>query len=176
MTFYKVFKKCRGCKCQLQNSSGCLYNYYLNWSCRKSLKPSDGKELSIFKLLPKYIEDPSLAKKFVDILLPSLTKKPLDWDSCVETMHVIQKMVPMLGSEGSSRMLNTISPLLIHATSDVRLAICGILDLLAGSDPSLVHVVILIFKLFSYYLLLLRGGGFDPFIYEWVDLGFMFNL
>ncbi|XP_022025733.1 small subunit processome component 20 homolog isoform X2 [Helianthus annuus] len=126
----------------------CLHHLYTSKNTsRKSLKPSDGKELSIFKLLPKYIEDPSLAKKFVDILLPSLTKKPLDWDSCVETMHVIQKMVPMLGSEGSSRMLNTISPLLIHATSDVRLAICGILDLLAASDPSLVHVAELLREL-----------------------------
>lgn len=51
----------------------------LNCSYRKSLKPSGGKELNIFKLLPKYIEDPSLGNKFVDILLPSLTKKPHDW-------------------------------------------------------------------------------------------------
>ncbi|KAI3823108.1 hypothetical protein L1987_04536 [Smallanthus sonchifolius] len=126
----------------------CLHHLFTcKNSSRKSLKPSGGRELSIFTLLPKYIEDPSIGKKFVDILLPSLTKKPHDWDSCVETLHVIQKMVPMLGSEGSSRILNTVSPLLIHATADVRLAICGILDLLAGSDPSLVHVAKLLREL-----------------------------
>lgn len=106
---------------------------------RKSLKFSGARELSIFKLLPNYIEDPSIARKFVDILLPSLTKKPHDWDSCVETLHVIQKVVPMLGSEGSL-ILNTISPLLIHATSEARLAICGVLDVLTQNDPSLVNV------------------------------------
>ncbi|KAK1435340.1 hypothetical protein QVD17_01101 [Tagetes erecta] len=126
----------------------CLHHLFTcKSSSRKSLKPSGGRELSIFKLLPRYIEDPSIGKKFVDILLPSLTKKPHDWDSCIETLNVIQKMVPMLGSEDSSRILNTISPLLIHATSDVRLAICGMLDVLAGSDPSLIHVANLLREL-----------------------------
>lgn len=52
-------------------------------------------------------------------------------------------MVPMLGNEGSSRILKTISPLLIHATTEVRLAICDILDALSESDPSVLNVVII---------------------------------
>nr|XP_043629943.1 small subunit processome component 20 homolog [Erigeron canadensis] len=107
---------------------------------RKSFKSSRGRELSIFKLLPKYIKDTNAGSKFIDILLPSLAKKPHDPDSCVEILHVIQKMIPMLEKEGSLKILNAISPLLIHATSDLRLAICGIIDVLAGTDPSLVLV------------------------------------
>ncbi|KAI3808247.1 hypothetical protein L1987_24196 [Smallanthus sonchifolius] len=126
----------------------CLHHLFTcKNNSRKSLKPSGGRELSIFKLLPKYIEDPSIGKKFIDILVPSLTKKPHDPDSCVETLHVIQKMVPMSGSECSLRIFTTVSTLLIHAALDVRLAICGVLDFLAGSDPSLVHLAKLLREL-----------------------------
>nr|GEV01026.1 hypothetical protein [Tanacetum cinerariifolium] len=121
-----------------------VYSLHHLFTCkstnRKSLKSFGGRELNIFKLLPKYIQDPSIGIKFVDILLPTLTNKPHDWASCADTLYVIQKMIPMLGNEGSSRILNTISPLLIHAPSAARLAICDVVNALAGSDPSLVHV------------------------------------
>ncbi|GJX79607.1 small subunit processome component 20 homolog isoform X1 [Tanacetum coccineum] len=121
-----------------------VYSLHHLFTCkstdRKSLKSFGGRELNIFKLLPKYIQDPSIGIKFVDILLPTVTDKPHDWASCADTLYVIQKMIPMLGNEGSSRILNAISPLLIHAPSLVRLAICDVVDALAGSDPSLVHV------------------------------------
>ncbi|XP_071696721.1 uncharacterized protein [Rutidosis leptorrhynchoides] len=141
---------------------------------RKSLKSSGGRELSIFKLLPKYITDPSVGRKFIDIMLPSLSKKPHDWDSCVETLHVIQKMTPMLGNEGSSRILNTISPLLIHATSDVQLAICGILDTLTENDPSLVRVANLLRELSATSAMEIDGLDYDVIIgaYEKINIEF----
>jgi hypothetical protein len=49
-------------------------------------------------------------------------------------------MIPVLGNEDSSRILNTISPLLIHAPSVAHLIICDVVDALAGSDPSLAHM------------------------------------
>ncbi|XP_076896866.1 uncharacterized protein LOC143550000 [Bidens hawaiensis] len=153
----------------------CLHHLFASKNTsRKSLKPSGGKELNIFKLLPKYIEDPSLGNKFVDILLPYLTKKPHDWDSCIETLHVIQKMVPKSGSEGSLRMLNAISPLLIHATLDARLAICGIFDLLAESDPSLVHLAKLLRELNATSTMEIDVLDYDVIIgaYEAINMDF----
>ena len=49
-------------------------------------------------------------------------------------------MIPVLGIKGSSRILNTISPLLTHTPSVARLTICDFVDALAGSDPSLANV------------------------------------
>lgn len=145
---------------------------------RKSLKYSGGRELSIFKLLPKYIKDPSIGRKFVDILLPSLTKKHIDWDPCVEALRVIQKMVPMLGSEGSLRILNTISPLLIHANSEVRLAICDILDVLAGSDSSLVLVAKLLREFNALSAVEMDVLDYDVIIgaYEKINIEFFCNV
>lgn len=147
-------------------------------SNRKSLKYPGGRELNIFKLLPKYVKDPSLGKKFIDILLPSLTKKHHDWDSCVETLRVIQKMVPMLGSEGSSRILKTISPLLIHATTDVRLAICDILDALSESDPSLLLVAKLLREFNAVSAMEIDALDYDVIIgaYEKIKIEFFCNV
>ncbi|KAJ9555652.1 hypothetical protein OSB04_010266 [Centaurea solstitialis] len=141
---------------------------------RKTLKYSGGRELSIFKLLPKYIKDPSIGRKFVDILLPSLTKKHVDWDPCVEALRVIQKMLPMLGSEGGLRILNTISPLLIHANSEVRLAICDILDALVESDPSLVLVAKLLREFNALSAVEMDVLDYDVIIgaYEKIDIEF----
>ncbi|KAL7595784.1 hypothetical protein Lser_V15G29528 [Lactuca serriola] len=144
---------------------------------RKSLKYPGGRELNIFKLLPDYIKDPSLGKKFVDILLPSLTKKHHDWDSCLETLRVIQKMVPMLGNEGSSRILKTISPLLIHATTEVRLAICDILDALSESDPSVLNVAKLLREFNAVSPMELDVLDYDVIIgaYEKINIEFFCN-
>lgn len=42
---------------------------------RKLVKCPGERELRIFKLLSKYIKDPLLATKFVDILVPFITKR-----------------------------------------------------------------------------------------------------
>ncbi|KAL8239479.1 hypothetical protein R6Q59_016046 [Mikania micrantha] len=157
----------------------CLHNLFTcKNTSRKSLKPSGGRELSIFKLLPKYIEDPLIGKMFVDILLPSLTKKPHEWDSCIQTLHIIQQMVPMSGSEGSLRILMTISPLLIHATSEVRLAICGILDVLAASDSSLVHLAKILRELNATSSMEIDVLDYDVIIaaYEKINIDFFCNV
>lgn len=42
---------------------------------RKLVKYPGERDIRIFKLLSKYIKDPLLARKFVDILLPFIAKK-----------------------------------------------------------------------------------------------------
>lgn len=42
--------------------------------CRKLVKRPGESQVKIFKLLPKYVQDPLLAGKFLDILLLFLSK------------------------------------------------------------------------------------------------------
>ncbi|XP_077215224.1 ARM repeat superfamily protein [Tasmannia lanceolata] len=112
----------------------------------KQRKP--GKtELRIFKLLPKYIKEPQSARLFLDIMLSFLAKRPLNSDECVESLHVIQGIMPFLGVETTGKILNAVNPLLISSGIDIRLSICNILDGLAINDPSLVFLAEVVRKL-----------------------------
>ncbi|XP_058078049.1 uncharacterized protein LOC131226271 isoform X2 [Magnolia sinica] len=104
---------------------------------RKSAMWPGKTELRIFKLLVKYIKDPLEARKFVDIMLPLLARKALDSDECVEGLHIIQGILPILGCESISQILNAVYPLLLSAGLNIRLSICDILDGLSVTDPSL---------------------------------------
>lgn len=42
---------------------------------RKLVKCPGERDIRIFKLLSKYIKDPLLARKFVDVLLPFIAKR-----------------------------------------------------------------------------------------------------
>ncbi|KAK2988996.1 hypothetical protein RJ640_013987 [Escallonia rubra] len=114
-----------------------------NVTNRKLVKFPGERELVVFKLLSKYIKDPPAAKKFVDILLPLLSKRHQNSDECVETLHVIQHIIPVLGNECSGKILKTVSPLLISAGLDIRLSICNLLDTLSRNDNSAHSVVVL---------------------------------
>ena len=74
-------------------------------------------------------------RKFVDNLLPFLGKKAQNSDACVESLQIIRDAIPVSESETSPRILNVISPLLISAGLDIRLVICGLLGVLAETDP-----------------------------------------
>lgn len=128
-------------------------------------------EITIFRLLSKYIKDSSLAKKFVDILLPFLSKRVIgsgknlfknysidaiyflptinmsvagSADVSLEAMQVLRDIIPVSGSGSTKQILNAVSPLLVTAEMDMRLCICELLEVLAKSDPSTLVVVIVV--------------------------------
>ncbi|XVF29034.1 hypothetical protein REPUB_Repub15cG0084600 [Reevesia pubescens] len=109
-------------------------------SKRKLVRCPGETEIRIFKLLSKYIRDPLLAKKFVDILLPFLSKRVKVSDICIEAIQVIRDIIPVLGSERTAEILNAVAPLLISAKLDIRVFLCDLLEALAGSDSSVLVV------------------------------------
>ncbi|XVE81263.1 hypothetical protein DITRI_Ditri15bG0049500 [Diplodiscus trichospermus] len=111
-----------------------------NASKRKLVRCPGETEIKIFKLLSKYIRDPLLAKILVDILLPFLSKRVQGMDICVEVIQIIRDIIPVLGSERTSEILNAVAPLLISVKLDVRVFICDLLDALARTDSSALTV------------------------------------
>ncbi|KAJ8506605.1 hypothetical protein OPV22_007491 [Ensete ventricosum] len=97
-------------------------------------------ELRIFKLLVKYVTDPTIAGQFVDILMPLFKKKDSSPDEALEGLHVLKGILPVVGSELSGKILDAIHPLLVSAGLELRLCICDILNSLALIDPSLAFV------------------------------------
>ncbi|KAL6572371.1 hypothetical protein OROMI_013329 [Orobanche minor] len=62
------------------------------------------RELAVFNLLLKYVKEPSAAESFIDILLPCLAKKRRNFDTCVNILQIIGRVVTVLGS-GSSKTI-----------------------------------------------------------------------
>ncbi|KAG1347740.1 hypothetical protein COCNU_06G015690 [Cocos nucifera] len=105
-------------------------------SHRKSTVWPGKTELRIFRLLVKYINN-AAASGFIDILLPFFKKRDISTDECVEGLHVIKGVLPVLDYETSGKILKAINPLLVSAGLDLRLCICDVLDGLAMINPSL---------------------------------------
>lgn len=60
---------------------------------------------------------------------------------------MIQHIVQVSGIKTSTKIVNSVSPLLISAGPDVRLSICDLLETLSQNDPSALTVVrILVFS------------------------------
>ncbi|CAL9093376.1 unnamed protein product [Musa textilis] len=97
-------------------------------------------ELRIFKLLVRYITDPTVAGQFVDILMPLFKKKDSSPDEALEGLHVLKGILPVVGSESSGKILEAIYPLLVSAGLELRLCICDILNSLVSIDRSLAFV------------------------------------
>ncbi|XP_022722560.1 small subunit processome component 20 homolog isoform X3 [Durio zibethinus] len=109
-------------------------------SKRKLVRCPGETEIRIFKLLSKYIRDPLLAKKFVDILLPILSKRVQSSDICVEAIQIIRDIIPVVGRERTTEILKAVAPLLISVKLDIRVFICDLLDALARTDSSVLVV------------------------------------
>ncbi|KAJ4846039.1 hypothetical protein Tsubulata_002554 [Turnera subulata] len=92
--------------------------------------------IRIFKLLPKFIKDQVTASTFLSILLSRLAATVKDSDVCAEYLRVVRDIIPLSGSAVSSKILSTITPLLVSAGLDMRLSICDLLDALGSTDPS----------------------------------------
>ncbi|KAF6153049.1 hypothetical protein GIB67_034771 [Kingdonia uniflora] len=103
---------------------------------RKSAKCPGGAELKILKQLQKYVRGPVAARKFLDIVLPSVRVKTTLSDECVDGLHIIEGILPELGSECSKLILTTVAPLLISASLEVRLSICDLLASLGVKDSA----------------------------------------
>ncbi|CAA6658531.1 unnamed protein product [Spirodela intermedia] len=116
-------------------------------SQRKTIIWPAMEEIRIFKLLGRYVNETSIAREFIDIMLPFFGKKGLNSDECLEGLHVIEGMLPMLDSVASRKILNVISMVLISARLDIKLLICKILDGLSVVDPSLAFLAKLVHDL-----------------------------
>jgi U3 small nucleolar RNA-associated protein 20 len=104
---------------------------------RKSVKYHGEREIKILKLLSKRMQDRSHVMKYLDVLLSFLNKSVKDPDIRREALLAIQDIIAYLGMESTSKIINTVSPLLVDAELDVRLCICDLLESLAKIDFSL---------------------------------------
>ncbi|KAK1375649.1 DRIM domain-containing protein [Heracleum sosnowskyi] len=147
-------------------------------SKRKSVRCPGEQELNVFRLLSKYIKDPSTAGTFVDVLLPLLSKKPQNTDEQVEILHVIQHIVQMSGSGTSTKIVNSISPLLISAGPHVRLSICNLLKTLSQNDPSALTVADLLHELNAPSTSEMGGLDYDTIIgaYDKINIDFFYDV
>ncbi|KAA8534172.1 hypothetical protein F0562_031635 [Nyssa sinensis] len=145
---------------------------------RKLVKCPGERELSIFKLLSKYIKDPAAGRKFVDILLPLLAKRAKISDAHVEALQVIRHIIPVLQNESTAKILNAVSPLLISAGLDVRISICDLLDALSGNDSSVLPVAKLVRELNATSAMEMGGLDYDTVIsaYEKITIGFFYTV
>ncbi|CAA2935324.1 small subunit processome component 20 homolog [Olea europaea subsp. europaea] len=149
-----------------------------NASKRKLVKCPGKKELTVFKLLVKYVKEPSAAGAFVDILLPLLTLRPQSSDAYFATLQIIGQVAMVLGTGNGKKILNSVSPLLISADPVVRVAICDVLDALAASDSSVLVVAKLLRQLNATSAIEMGGLDYDRIIsaYEKINSDFFYSV
>ncbi|WCJ33154.1 ARM repeat superfamily protein [Euphorbia peplus] len=145
---------------------------------RKLVKCPGETQIRIFKLLSKYIHDRSQSKKFVDVLLPLLAKRCEASDVYINYLQIIQDVMPALGNDRTTEILNAICPLLISVELNVRLSICGLLDALDKIDPSVSRVAKLLRELNATSALEMGGLDYDAIInaYEQINVDFFLSL
>ncbi|GLU08657.1 hypothetical protein SLE2022_255570 [Rubroshorea leprosula] len=161
----------------LVSSLHCLFQSD-NVSKRKMVRCPGETEITIFRLLSKHIKDSTLAKKFVDILLPFLSKKVIGSDVSLEAMQVLRDIIPVSGSGSTKQILNAVSPLLVTAEMDMRLCICELLEVLSKSDPSTLVVARLLGRLNKMSAVEMGGLDYDIIIsaYEDIGVGFFYTI
>ncbi|XP_022846936.1 small subunit processome component 20 homolog isoform X2 [Olea europaea var. sylvestris] len=159
----------------LVGSLRCLFTD--NATKRKVVKCPGKKELAVFKLLAKYVKEPSAAGAFVGILLPVLIKRPQSSDACLDTLQIIGQVAKVLG-RGSKQILKSVCPLLISADPVVRIAICDVLDALAANDTSLLSVAKLLRQLNATSAIEMGGPDYDKIIgaYEKINSEFFYSV
>uniref|UniRef100_A0A1J3E191 U3 small nucleolar RNA-associated protein 20 n=1 Tax=Noccaea caerulescens TaxID=107243 RepID=A0A1J3E191_NOCCA len=104
---------------------------------RKSVKYHGEREIKILQLLSKHMRDRSRAMKYLDVLLSFLDKSVKDSDIRREALLAIRDIIPLLGTENTTKIIDIVSPLLVDAELDTRLCICDLLESLAKNDFSL---------------------------------------
>ncbi|PSS35668.1 Small subunit processome component like [Actinidia chinensis var. chinensis] len=149
-----------------------------NATMRKLVKFPGERELNIFKLLSKYIKDTSAAIKFVEILLPLLTKGVQNSDVCVEALHVIRHIIPVLESESTKEILNAASLLLISVGLEVRMSICDLIDALGATDSSVIPLAKLLRELNSTSAMEMGGLDYESVLnaYEKINKDFFYSV
>uniref|UniRef100_A0A0E0C3V8 Uncharacterized protein n=1 Tax=Oryza meridionalis TaxID=40149 RepID=A0A0E0C3V8_9ORYZ len=101
-------------------------------------------ELRLFKLLMKYITDPSSAEHVLDLILPFFSKKDLNPDECLEALRVVGGILANLRCGVSAKILNALNPLLATAGLELRLCICDIYVGLSFHEPSVSTLAMLV--------------------------------
>ncbi|XP_021745735.1 small subunit processome component 20 homolog [Chenopodium quinoa] len=114
---------------------------------RKLLKHPGETLLRVLKLLSKFINDQSGARKFVDILLLLASDGIKNSDLCMEALQILRDIVSVLRSEANTKILKAVSPILISAERGVRSSICNLLGALAENDSSIRSMVNLVCEL-----------------------------
>ncbi|XP_057768678.1 uncharacterized protein LOC130988750 [Salvia miltiorrhiza] len=145
---------------------------------RPLLKFPVKRDMTIFNLLSEYVKEPSAAETFVDILLPFLSKKRLNFDTCVNILQIIGRVVTVLGSGSSKKILNSLSPLLISADLAIRNSICDVLDAVASNDSSLLTLAKVLRELNATSAMEMGGLDYDKVLsaYEKVNVNFFYTI
>ncbi|KAG6678404.1 hypothetical protein I3842_14G078800 [Carya illinoinensis] len=145
---------------------------------RKLVKCPGERDIRIFKLLSKYIKDPLLARKFVDVLLPFIAKRAKVSHLCSEAVQVIREIVPVLGSDSTKKVLTAVSPLLTSVELEMRLSICHLLDSLAEADPTILSMAKLVHDLNATSAAELGSLDYDTIInaYEKICVNFFYSI
>ncbi|KAH6811413.1 hypothetical protein C2S51_025175 [Perilla frutescens var. frutescens] len=149
-----------------------------NATKRPLLKFLGKREITIFNLLSKYVKEPSTAESFVDILLPYLTKKNQNFDTCVHALQIIRQVVTVVGNGKSKKILNSISPLLTSADLAVRNSIIDVLDAVASNDSSLLTMAKILRELNATCAMEMSGLDYDKIFsaYEKVNVNFFYTI
>lgn len=136
------------------------------------------KGLVLFKLLSKYVKEPSAATKFIEILLPLLEKRPKDSDLCISVLQIIRNVVPFVGSEISEKVISSLSPLLTSVGLEIRLSICDVFNSLAQSDSSVLIVAKMLSELNASSGTDIDGLDYDTITgaYEKINSDFFYKL
>ncbi|KAG6399207.1 hypothetical protein SASPL_140683 [Salvia splendens] len=146
---------------------------------RPLLKFPNKREITIFRLLSVYAKEPSAAESFVDVLLPLLAKKHLNSDTCVHVLDIICRVVTVLGSGISKKILASLSPLLISADMDVCKHICNVLNAVASNDSSLLTLAKILCKLCQASADVMISLNYDHTVlapYKEVNVEFFYNI
>ncbi|KAL7121582.1 hypothetical protein ACP275_02G190700 [Erythranthe tilingii] len=157
-----------------------LHSFFTNYKATKrQLVNFPGKrEFTIFNLLSKYVKEPPTAKKFVDILLPLLTKRHQNFDTCVDILQIVREVVTVLESGISENIIKSITPLLISAGLPVRNSICDVLDAVAANDSSVLILAKILRELNATSEMEMGGLDYDKIIcaYEKVNVEFFYTI
>uniref|UniRef100_A0A7N1A2N7 ARM repeat superfamily protein n=1 Tax=Kalanchoe fedtschenkoi TaxID=63787 RepID=A0A7N1A2N7_KALFE len=131
---------------------------------RKLQKCPRERELIILKLLGKYIKDPMLAGKLVDILLPVFRKKFLDTDTGLVAIQIVRDLIPVLEMQSIPKIIDAVCPILVSAEHGLRAPVCDFLCHLAAADHSLREVAGLLRQLNATSSVDIGGLDFDASI------------
>ncbi|KAE9444963.1 hypothetical protein C3L33_23139, partial [Rhododendron williamsianum] len=145
-------------ECASSAKPSSLFSCFLSMSGSYKLVWLLHREKSIVSDIFSILTVPTASEAILSCVL-KFVENLLNLDSvCVEALNVIRQMIPVVGSESTTKILNAVSPLLASVSLDVRMSVC---DLLAGTDSSLVTVAELVRDLNSTFAMEMGGLDYD---------------
>ena len=90
----------------------------------------------------------------------------------------MQNILPVLGSEITTKILNAISPLFVYVDRDMRVSLCDLLDTLSRVDPSVHSVATLMRDLNATSAIEVGGLDYDTIVnaYEKINADFFYTV